>query len=212
MGDTLKIFFSTIILVLVTSIVFFALYFLFPDISEQTFGISYRSSKEEPLETLNMILEKTAPESSASLLEEEAQENQENDVLVLDESNEAEALDESSQAEALAESSEAQEIKQEELPALTEDGQDVLSFFNTAKGRTLIGSVGMIGGLNLDLEAISDTVDGRKLINTVGEYLSQTGQSMGEIFSNKAIMSALTGKVDDKIAGLLSYLKEEGAI
>lgn len=201
MGDTLKIFFSTIILVLVTSIVFFALYFLFPDISEQTFGISYRSSKEEPLETLNMILEKTAPESSAPVLAEEVQEN---DVLVQEEGNEAEAVDESVQVQ--------DEVQQEELPALTEDGEEVLSFFNTAKGRTLIGSVGMIGGFNLDLKAISDTADGRNLINAVGGYLSETGQSMEEIFSNKAIMSALTGKVDDKIAGLLSYLEEEGAI
>ena len=202
MGDTLKIFFSTIILVLVTSIVFFALYFLFPDISEQTFGISYRSSKEEPLETLNMILEKTAPESLETE-EEKVQETTESSVALPEDSNEAEALQESSQG---------QQVQQEELPALTEDGEEVLSFFNTAKGRTLIGSVGMIGGFNLDLKAISDTADGRKIINAVGEYLSSTGQSMEDIFSNKAIMSVLTGKADEKISGLISYLEEEGAI
>lgn len=213
MGDTLKIFFSTIILVLITSIVFFALYFLFPAVSEQAFGISYRSSKEAPVETLNRILEETAPDRAAD-------ETPVGTVSVAVPAGSADAsatpvADEAAFADgpsadpvAVA----AEPDLEESIPPVTSSGEEVLAFFDTAKGRTLVGAAGMIGGLDLDMAAMADTMGGRNLVNTVGEYLEKTGQSMDDIFSNKAIMSALTGKVDEKVAGLLSYLEEEGAI
>lgn len=213
MGDTLKIFFSTIILVLITSIVFFALYFLFPAVSEQAFGISYRSSKEAPVETLNRILEESAPVGPSDAMSGEAA-----SVVVVDGDGDvsdlpADAGDVVSDVPSEAGPAVVETVVEEEpLPPVTSSGEEVLAFFDTAKGRTLAGAAGMIGGLDIDISGMADTIGGRKLVNTVGEYLEKTGQSMDDIFSNKAIMSALTGKIDEKVAGLLSYLEEEGAV
>ncbi len=52
MHDTLKIIISTLVLIVITTVVFFALYFLSPSISEDIFGISYRMTRENPLSTM----------------------------------------------------------------------------------------------------------------------------------------------------------------
>lgn len=71
MHETLKIIVSTLVIILVTSVIFFALYFLAPSVSEDLFGISYRSSRENPVETFQSSFmpseEKSAEESSSEI-------------------------------------------------------------------------------------------------------------------------------------------------
>ena len=53
MHETLRIIISTLAVIVITSLVFFALYFVAPSVSEDLFGISYRLSKENPVETFS---------------------------------------------------------------------------------------------------------------------------------------------------------------
>lgn len=73
MHETLKIIVSTLVIILVTSVIFFALYFLAPSVSEDLFGISYRSSRENPVETFQSSFmpseEKSVEEESSSEIE-----------------------------------------------------------------------------------------------------------------------------------------------
>ena len=66
MHETLKIIISTFVVVVITSIAFFAIYFLAPSVSEDLFGISYRLSKENPIETFSSSFMEGPAEKSPS--------------------------------------------------------------------------------------------------------------------------------------------------
>ncbi len=69
--EILKAFISALVVVLVTSILFFVIYFLFPSLSEDYFGISYQSARENPVATFQSSFMPSQADSSA-FSEEEA--------------------------------------------------------------------------------------------------------------------------------------------
>ena len=84
MHETLKILISTLIVIVITSLVFFALYFLSPSVSEELFGISYQSSKENPIETFSSSFLEN--EDEVKIVEEEESTVEPDEALTLSES------------------------------------------------------------------------------------------------------------------------------
>ena len=83
MHETLKILISTLIVIVITSLVFFALYFLSPSVSEELFGISYQSSKENPIETFSSSFLENGDE--VKIVEEEESTVESDEALTLSE-------------------------------------------------------------------------------------------------------------------------------
>ncbi len=159
MTEMLKTIISTLVLIIITSIVFFALYFLAPDLAEETFGISYRTVKENPIETM------PTPKSSS-----------EEDVMAVDN-----VSDEASQEE-----------------VLSDDAKEVSAFLSTSDAfNTLKSSVGL-SVENLDVNTL----------NSIATYLSETGENIADVFSNRNVYNYISGKGSDAIESVIAFLGE----
>ena len=160
MTEMLKTIISTLVLIIITSIVFFALYFLAPDLAEETFGISYRTVKENPIETM------PTPKSSS-----------EEDVMAVDN-----VSDEASQEEEV----------------LSDDAKEVSAFLSTSDAfNTLKSSVGL-SVENLDVNTL----------NSIATYLSETGENIADVFSNRNVYNYISGKGSDAIESVIAFLGE----
>ena len=130
MHETLKIIISTLIVIAITSIAFFALYFFAPSVSEDLFGISYRLSKENPIDSF-----------SSSFMD-----SAESDEVNSSSGEEAAALDENTDAPAPA----------EETESLSESGEKVASFLSGLSNQMKSQLSSRIGSLpdSMDEEGI----------------------------------------------------------
>lgn len=145
MHETLKIIISTFVVVVITSIAFFAIYFLAPSVSEDLFGISYRLSKENPIETF-----------SSSFIQGSGGESPSPDV------------DEVSKEDLPAEDASLSQPEREETESLTESGEKVEAFISSLSEQ-------MKGQLASRIGTLPESGDdeGVERLNAAGKYLEE---------------------------------------
>ena len=157
MHETLKIIISTFVVVVITSIAFFAIYFLAPSVSEDLFGISYRLSKENPIETF-----------SSSFIEGPAEESPSLDV------------DEVSKEDLPAEDASLSQPELEETESLTESGEKVEEFISSLSEQMKGQLASRIGTLP---ESRDD--EGIERLNAAGKYLEENNLDISDVFTGR---------------------------
>lgn len=206
--DTLKIFFSTLIVIVISTLVYFAIYFLFPEVSDTFFGMSYANgcsldAYEEKQKLANSV------ESVSEFVSARTQ-NVTDSEKAIAEKIPQKAAEVSKETVAFAEDAAEESaaiVDEEVLPALHEKGDEVLAFFESEKGSLLIDNLKKAGDIpaDFDFETAAATEEGRRMVNSISDYVSEAGVSLDEMISNSSIMKLLTGKTDDSIDSIKEF-------
>lgn len=173
--ETLKIFFSTLIIMVITTIVYFSLYFLFPEVSDAVFGISYKNG---------CSLELSIPDREDDTAKEVPAE-EEDTVLV--EAGTTEPLIEP-EVEAVADVQPQQGISEQE--------QSVLDFLEGSKGQLIVSALQKEKVLSTDfsVESLVESEEGRMALRKISSYVESTGKSLDDLVSNADVGKLLSGQ------------------
>lgn len=178
MHETLKIIISTFVVVVITSIAFFAIYFLAPSVSEDLFGISYRLSKENPIETFSSSFMEGPAEKSPSL-----------------------DVDEVSKEDLPAEDASLSQPEREETESLTESGEKVEAFISSLSEQ-------MKGQLASRIGTLPDSMDdeGVERLNAAGKYLEENNLDISDVFTGREFFNYMQDKGSSAIESVVAFL------
>lgn len=177
MHETLKIIISTFVVVVITSIAFFAIYFLAPSVSEDLFGISYRLSKENPIETFSSSFMEGPAEKSPSL-----------DVEV-------------SKEDLPAEDASLSQPELEETESLTESGEKVEEFISSLSEQMKGQLASRIGTLP---DSMDD--EGVERLNAAGKYLEENNLDISDVFTGREFFNYMQDKGSSAIESVVAFL------
>ena len=231
--DFLKILISTLVIALITALVFLALYFVFPSVAEAQFGVSVNYAPERvPSSSLNGKL--AAERDKADAKEAPPSEPREEITVestvegIVEKVTEVMAPKEEKKEEAPAAPEEVKkeepkaetkpeakaeakaEIKAEPAVALTEGGKQIKDFMESTKMQVILSFLPD----SVDAGALKKPSEwsdhDREQINKIGDYIIEHGIDIAKETKISNILKIVNSKeVPAHLQGLLDFVQNE---
>ena len=219
--DVLKIFVSTLVVLCITAVIFFALYFLFPDLSDSVFGVSYAHGC-----TIDGVMERAAFKSTMDDMKSGIQDTVRDAAeSVADAAGTAVSMVKDALPEAASKVKEAEpeEILQksvetvkeavasvdvEEIGAqLSEAEEDVVEFFSSGNGERFIDELKKESVIpeDFDIKSIADSAEGKEILSSISSFIEDNGVELVDALSNSKLHKMISGKADETLDALKGF-------
>ena len=216
--DVLKIFVSTIVVLCITAIIFFGMYFLFPDLSDSVFGVSYahgctidgveeKAAFQSTMDDMKTGIKETVQSAAegvsadAGTAVEKVKDTLPEVVEKVKETDPKEILDASVETVKNVVSA----VDPETLGRkLSEAEEGVVSFFSSGKGERFLTELKKENVIpeDFDMEEAAKSVEGQKLIENITSFIEENGIELGEALSNSNLHKMISGKADETLDAL----------
>lgn len=212
--DILKIFVSTLVVLCITAIVFFGLYFLFPSLSDSVFGVSYahgctidgieeRAVIKATMDDMKSGIKDTmkgAVESVSSVASNAV-------ATVMDAFPEADGNAMEADVEtAIEKVSEVVENVDVEVAAetFTEAEEAVVEFFSSGNGDRFLSELKKEDIIpdDFDIAEMADSEEGKELVRNIASFVETSGVDLVDALSNAKLHKMISGKADETLDAL----------
>lgn len=212
--DILKIFVSTLVVLCITAIVFFGLYFLFPSLSDSVFGVSYahgctidgieeRAVIKATMDDMKSGIKDTmkgAVESVSSVASNAV-------ATVMDAFPEADGNAMEADVEtAIEKVSEVVENVDVEVAAetFTEAEEAVVEFFSSGNGDRFLSELKKEDIIpdDFDIAEMADSEEGKELVRNIASFVETSGVDLADALSNAKLHKMISGKADETLDAL----------
>ena len=201
--DILKIFVSTLVVLCITAIVFFGLYFLFPSLSDSVFGVSYahgctidgvveRASVKATMDDMKSGIKDTMKGAAESVSTVAA-----NAVATA-----REAFPEA--ADKIVEVDVEPAVEEVAADTFTEAEEAVVEFFSTGNGDRFISELKKDGIIpdDFDIAMVADSEEGKELVRNISSFVESSGVELVDALSNSKLHKMISGKADETLDAL----------
>ena len=216
--DVLKIFVSTLVVLCITAIIFFGLYFLFPDLSDSVFGVSYahgctidgvveRAAFKSTMDDMKTGIQDTVRDAAESVSDAAG-----NAVVKVKESlpGVVENVKETEPEEVISKTVDAvkevaSNVDVEEIGSkLSRAEEDVVEFFSSGNGDRFLTELKKEDIIpdDFDIGSIADSAEGKEMLASITSFVQESGVDLVDALSNSKLHKMISGKADETIDAL----------
>lgn len=216
--DVLKIFVSTLVVLCITAIIFFGLYFLFPDLSDSVFGVSYahgctidgveeRAAFKSTMDDMKTGIQDTVRDAAESVSDAagnavtKVKESLPGVVDKVQETEPEEVISKTVEAVKEVASNVDVEAIGSQLSAAEEE---VVEFFSTGNGERFIEELKKESLIpeDFDINSIADSAEGKEMLSSISSFVQDSGVELVDALSNSKLHKMISGKADETIDAL----------
>ena len=227
--DILKIFVSTLVVLCITAIVFFGLYFLFPSLSDSVFGVSYlhgctidgveeRAAVKATMDDMKSGIRDTMKGAAESVSDVAAsavatvkdvlpkaadtvKDMVPDAVEAVKDTDASEVLDAAvDKVQEIAENVDVEKVAE----TLTEAEEAVVEFFSSGNGDRFLSELKKEDIIpdDFDISKAADSAEGKEIIRNISSYVKESGVDLVDALSNSRLHKMISGKADETLDAL----------